>query len=115
MVAQRANAQTSPHLQEEGCMRIDRTTVAGNGVLHHIAPRRGGRFGLLVDADNTPHLFTYEESDLDVPAQAILLEPDEADQVAEILHSQPVTDRLLALERRMSELIGERGHHDECG
>lgn len=22
-------------------MRIDRTTVAGNGVLHHIAPRRG--------------------------------------------------------------------------
>ena len=43
-------------------MRIDRTTVAGNGVLHHIVPRRGGRFGLLVDADNTRHLFTYEEA-----------------------------------------------------
>ena len=59
-------------------MRIDRTTVAGNGVLHHIVPRRGGRLGLLVDADNTRHLFTYEESDLDVPAQAILLEPEGA-------------------------------------
>ena len=55
------------------------------------------------------NLFTYEESDLDVPAQAIILEPDEADQVAEILHNQPITDRLLALERRMRELIEERG------
>ena len=78
-------------------------------------PDAGGGSVCWVDADNTRHLFTYEESDLDVPAQAILLEPDEADQVAEILHSQPVTDRLLALERRMRELIGERGHHDECG
>jgi hypothetical protein len=34
-------------------MRIDRTTVSGNGVLHHISPRRGGRFDLLVDADST--------------------------------------------------------------
>ena len=99
-------------------MRIDRTTVAGNGVLHHIVPRRGGRLGLLVDADNTRHLFTYDAGtydggDRDVPAQAILLEPDEADQVAEILHSQPITDRLLALERRVRALIGERGHYDQ--
>jgi K+/H+ antiporter YhaU regulatory subunit KhtT len=93
-------------------MRIDRTTVAGNGVLHHIAPRRGGRFGLLVDADNTRQFFTYEGSDLDVPAQAILLEPDEADQLAEILHSQPIADRLVSLERRVGELIGKRGHDD---
>lgn len=89
-------------------MRIDRTTVAGNGVLHHIFPRRGGRFSLLLDADNTRHLFTYEESDLDVPAQAILLEPEEADQVAEILHTQPIADRVLELERRVSELTRER-------
>jgi K+/H+ antiporter YhaU regulatory subunit KhtT len=90
-------------------MRIDRTTVAGNGVLHHIAPRRGGRFDLLVDTDNTRQLFTYEECDPDVPARAIILEPDEADQVAEILHDNTIGNRLLALERRMRELIEERG------
>ena len=94
-------------------MRIDRTTVPGNGVLRHIVPRRGGRFGLLVDADNTRHLLTYDAGtydggDRDVPAQAILLEPDEADQVAEILHSRPITDRLLALERRVRELVGDQ-------
>jgi TrkA domain protein len=88
-------------------MRIDRTTVAGNGVLHHIVPRRGGRLGLLVDADNTRHLFTYEEGDPDVPAQAIVLDADEADQVADILHSQPIADRLVQLERCVGELIGK--------
>jgi TrkA domain protein len=113
MVAGHPAAKTGRHPPGGASMRIDRTTVAGNGLLHHIIPRRGGRFGLLVDADNSRHLFTYEESDPDVPAQAILLEPDEADQVAEILHSQPTTDRLLALERRVRELIGERGHYDQ--
>jgi TrkA domain protein len=44
--------------------------------------------------------------------QAILLEPDEADQLAEILHSQPIADRLVSLERRVGELIGKRGHDD---
>jgi TrkA domain protein len=89
-------------------MRIDRTIVAGNGVLHHIVPRRGGRFGVLVDADHTRHLFTYEESDLDLPAQAIMLEPEEADQVAAILHTEPIADRVLELERQIRELIRER-------
>jgi TrkA domain protein len=89
-------------------MRIDRMTVAGNGVLHHVVPRRGGRFGLLVDADNTRCLFTYEGDDLDVPAQAILLEPEEADQVAEILHTQSIADRVLELERQVSELTEKR-------
>ena len=93
-------------------MRIDRTTVAGNGVLHHIVPRRGGRFALLVEADNTRYLFTYEVSDPDVPAQAIVLDVDEADQVAEILHSQAISERLISLERRVGDLIGKRGRDD---
>jgi TrkA domain protein len=81
-------------------MRIDRMTVPGNGVLHQIVTRDGERFSLLVDADHNRHLFTYGAGDLDddpdMPAETIVLEPDEADEVAEILHSRP-------------ELIGERG------
>ena len=81
------------------------------------SPVAGG-FGLLVTAENTRHLLTYDAGtydggDRDVPARWIVLEPDEADQVAEILHNQPITDRLLALERRVRELIGERGHYDQ--
>jgi TrkA domain protein len=90
-------------------MQIDRTTVPGSGVLHHILTRDGERFCVLVDTADNRHLFTYGASDLDVPARVIVLEPDEADQVAEILHSRAIADRLLSLERRVDELIGERG------
>jgi TrkA domain protein len=90
-------------------MHIDRTTVPGSGVLHHILTRDGERLCLLVDAADNRHLFTYDASDLDVPARTIVLEPDEADQVAEIMHSRRIADRLRSLERRLDELIGERG------
>jgi TrkA domain protein len=90
-------------------MLIDRTTVPGSGMLHQFVTRDGERFCLLVDAASNRHLFTYDGRDLDEPARAITLEPDEADQVAEILHTHPIADRLLSLERRVDELIGERG------
>ena len=90
-------------------MHIDRKTVPGSGVLHQIVTRDGERFCLLVDRASNRHLFTYYATDLDVPTRAIVLEPDEADQLAEILHSRPNADRLLSLERRVDELIGERG------
>jgi TrkA domain protein len=97
-------------------MHIDRRTVPGSGVLHQIVTRDGERFCLLVDARRNRHPFTYGGGDLDAPARAIVLEPDEADQVAEILHRATrqqgtgrLPNRLLSLERRADELIGERG------
>ncbi|MFD4181245.1 hypothetical protein [Rhodococcus sp. NPDC058514] len=89
-------------------MDINRTTVPGQGVLHHIVTRAGEHLCLLVDA-GTRRVLIYDESDLDVPARSIALEPDEADQVAEILQSRPIADRLASLERQVNELIGERG------
>jgi TrkA domain protein len=90
-------------------MRINRTTVPGNGMLHRIVTRDGEQLCLLVDAASNWHLFTYDGCDRDVPVREIVLQPDEADQLAEILHSHPLADRLLSLERRVDELIGERG------
>ncbi|WP_159928084.1 hypothetical protein [Rhodococcus sp. WAY2] len=90
-------------------MQIDRTTVPGKGVLHQLVTRAGGRLCLLVDAHSTRHVLLYDESDRDVPARSIVLEPDEADQLAEILHSRPITDRLAAVERQVGELMRERG------
>jgi TrkA domain protein len=98
MVTGTPAAQTGRHMPVGASMRIDRTTVPGNGVLHHIVTRDGERFCLLVDADSTRRLLTYGDSDPDVPAQSIVLDADEADQVAEILHSQPIADRLVSLE-----------------
>ncbi|WP_255222358.1 hypothetical protein [Nocardia otitidiscaviarum] len=41
--------------------------------------------------------------------QTLTLEPDEADRLAELLHSAPIRDRVAELERRIDELSGERG------
>ena len=91
-------------------MHIHRTTVPGSDVVvHHITTRGGDRLCLMVDDGDDCHLFTYDRGDLDAPAWEIVLEPDEADQLAEALHSRPIKDRLLSLERRVDELIGERG------
>ena len=64
-------------------MHIFRNTVPGNGVVvHHMTTRRGERLCLMVDDRGNRCLFTYDEGDRDAPAWEILLQPDEADQVA---------------------------------
>lgn len=87
-------------------MDITRTTVPGVGVVHHFLTRGGQRFGVLVDQAGPRSLLLYGPDDPDVPVERIALEHDEADQIAEVLHSSPVADRLASLERRLAELHG---------
>lgn len=89
-------------------MDIDRRTVPGRGVLHHFRTRAGGRFALFTTG-NHKRLFVYGEPPRDEPSQTIALEPDEADQVAELLYSAPLRDRVTRLERRLDRLLDERG------
>ncbi|KUI29872.1 hypothetical protein AU196_02995 [Mycobacterium sp. IS-1742] len=90
-------------------MRIDRTTVPGGGTLHHIVTRAGGRLCVLVTHDGDRQVFVYDDDGSDEPAEELVLAPDEADGLAEILHSRPIADRVRWLERRVDALIGERG------
>ncbi|MCC5580014.1 hypothetical protein IMZ11_30760 [Microtetraspora sp. AC03309] len=89
-------------------MDIARTTVPGVGVLHHCSTRAGQRFGVMVDETDRRSLLIYESSDdPDVPRQTIVLDHDEADQVADLLRDRSVSDRLAVLERRLAELSGK--------
>ncbi|MFI0422098.1 hypothetical protein [Spongiactinospora sp. 9N601] len=88
-------------------MDVTRTTVPGTGLIHQFGTRAGQRFALLVDEAGRRHLLVYEAADPDAPAQTIVMERDEADQVAEVLHSRPIADRLARLERRFAEMTGE--------
>jgi K+/H+ antiporter YhaU regulatory subunit KhtT len=90
-------------------MRIDRTTVPGGGTLHHIVTRAGGRLCVLVNRDGDRHVFVYDDDHTDEPANELVLAPEEADGIAEILQSRPIADRVRSLERRVDALIGERG------
>jgi len=88
-------------------MDINRTTVPGTGVLHHLHSRSGEYFAVLVESGHTRRLFAYGDGS-DEPVAEISLERDEADEVAELLGSRSVHDRLAELERRLDQLTGKR-------
>jgi|GEM_PF-1404428 len=83
-------------------MDITRTTVPGTGTLFHFATRDGQRLAVMVEGDGPRRLLVYDAGD--EPAQTIALEQDEADQIAQVLHSRSVNDRLTALEQRIADI-----------
>ena len=87
-------------------MEITHSTVPGAGVLHDCLTRDGQQFRILVARPGRYEIFVYDQADPDRIAGTIVLEEDEADQVAEVLHSQPITDRIAELERRVARLAG---------
>lgn len=95
--------------QEEGNPYVEITynTVPGTGAVRHFRTRGGQRFGVLADRAGRRSLLIYDADDphdADVPVQAIVMARDEADQLAEVLHSRSLPDRLADVERRLDEL-----------
>ncbi|NUS94193.1 MAG: hypothetical protein HOQ36_17610 [Nocardia sp.] len=88
-------------------MEIDRGTVPGQGTVHHLLTRSGDRFALVTGTDGTKHIHVYRTA-RDEPVHSIALGRDEADQLAELLHSSPLPDRVARLERLMDRLTGDR-------
>lgn len=88
-------------------MDITRSTIPGVGHSHDCRTRAGQRFGVLVEHSGRRRLLTYgtrHRDDDGAPAEQILLDADEADQLADLLHQRSVADRLAALERRVAGL-----------
>jgi TrkA domain protein len=88
-------------------VEITHRTIPGVGRLHEFRTRRGQQFGVLVDGDERRTLLVHADpgvTDPDEPLQRIVLDLDEADDMAEVVHSRPVADRLAELERRLAEL-----------
>lgn len=85
-------------------MEITHSTVPGSGVLHDCQTRDGQQFRILVARPGRCEIFVYDPAEPDRVMARIVLEEDEADQVAEFLHSQPITDRIAELERRVARL-----------
>lgn len=87
-------------------MEITQSTVAGAGVLHECLTRDGQQFRILVARPSGREIFVYDSAEPDLAMATIVLEQDEADQVADLLHSRSIADRIAELERRVAELMG---------
>ncbi|WHP59858.1 hypothetical protein QMY03_02555 [Arthrobacter sp. KFRI-F3372] len=88
-------------------METTHSTVPGAGVLHDCQTRDGQQFHILVArSSGGREIFVYDRAEPDRVVARIVLEEDEADEVAELLHSRPITDRIAELERRVARLAG---------
>ncbi|GGO09503.1 hypothetical protein GCM10010116_19200 [Microbispora rosea subsp. aerata] len=90
-------------------MDVTRATLPGVAtVVHQCVTRDGQRFGVLVEKSGRRRILVYGpygSAEPDTPLQVINLDQGEADQLADILHSRPVLDRLAHLERRFDEFL----------
>ncbi|MBG0813416.1 hypothetical protein [Planomonospora sp. ID82291] len=87
-------------------MDITHTTVPGTGTVHHFETRDGQRFCVLVDENDRLSLMIYGPDDPDLAVECVVMERDEAAQVAEILQPRPIADRIADLEHRVAALTG---------
>ncbi|MFI7454098.1 SPFH domain-containing protein [Nonomuraea sp. NPDC049714] len=100
---------TSPALPHTDSHTVPGTvshTVPGTGTLHHRMTRGGQRLAVLARGGERT-LFVYGSGAGDTPLQTIVMERDESDHLAELLHSGSVPDRLAALERRLADLAAQ--------
>ncbi|WP_169944582.1 hypothetical protein [Microbispora sp. H11081] len=87
-------------------MDVTRATLPGvSTVVHQFVTRDGQRFGVLVEKAGGRRILVYDSADPDTPLQTITLDQGEADELADILHSRPVLDRIAYLERRFAEFV----------
>ena len=85
-------------------MELIRTTLPGHGHIHHAHTRDGHVLSVAVTHDGRRELAFYADDDSDTPVQTIRLEREEADAIAQLLHDEPLMDRLAALEREVARL-----------
>jgi TrkA domain protein len=86
---------------------ITQTTVRGAGALHDVRTRGGQHFRIFVKDTGGSETYVYPAGE-DDEVITIELDADEADAVANILHSRPVLDQLRELQRRVTALENPR-------
>lgn len=94
---------------------MHRSNVPGGDALHSLVTRSGQEFRILVEESGLRRVYIDDPNDRDRLLVEIVLEPDEADEVADLLHSTPIVDRVASLERRLEEHLEQRARDARAG
>ncbi|MFB9475222.1 hypothetical protein ACFFR3_37535 [Nonomuraea salmonea] len=86
-------------------MNITHTPVPGGGVIHHFDTHRGDHLAVIISPTGQRSLIVYDRQVPDTPIATVEFDQQEADQVAGLLHSRPLAERLAAVEQRLESLL----------
>jgi TrkA domain protein len=85
-------------------MDVERTALPGLGLQHVFTTARGRRVGVVSHHNGRRDLVIYDSGDPDSAAETVVLRPDEANGLAELLGTVRVVERMAELARQVEGL-----------
>lgn len=89
-------------------MNIERTALPGVGVAHVTTTRGGQRVGIVSHVSGERDIVVYDPEDTDTVACTVVLAPDEAHRIADLLGSDVTLDHVRALEQQLDGMTAVR-------
>ena len=89
-------------------VEIEQAALPGIGSRHVIVARSGRRVGVVTHRSGRRELVIYDADDPDSAAASLVLTPDEADALAELLGAPRIIQRLARLHRELEGLVSEQ-------
>ncbi len=89
-------------------MDVERTALPGLGLQHVFTTARGRGVGVVSHHTGRRDLVIYDAHDPDTAAETVVLTPDEANALAELLGTQRIVERLAELARQVEGLVSRQ-------
>jgi K+:H+ antiporter subunit KhtT len=89
-------------------MDVERTALPGLGLQHVFTTARGRRIGVVSHHTGRRDLVIYDVHDPDTAAETVVLTPDEANGLAELLGTLRIVERLAELARQVEGLVSRQ-------
>ncbi|MBT2212211.1 MULTISPECIES: cation:proton antiporter regulatory subunit [Actinomadura] len=89
-------------------MDVERTALPGIGLQHTMTTGRGRRVGVISHRTGRRDLVVYDKDDPDSCTAAVILTPDEANAIAELLGTGRIIEHLAELHRQVDGLVTEQ-------
>lgn len=89
-------------------MNIERTALPGVGVAHVTKTRGGQRVGIVSHVSGERDIVVYDPDDADTVACTVVLAPDEAHRIADLLGLDVTLDHVRALEQQLGGMTAVR-------
>jgi TrkA domain protein len=89
-------------------MDVERTALPGLGLQHVFTTARGQRVGVVSHHTGRRDLVIYDADDQDTAAETVVLTPEEANTLAELLGTLRIVERLAELARQIEGLVSRQ-------
>lgn len=93
---------------EDRGVEVEEVPLPGIGVRYSFMTRHGRQVGVVSRRTGRRELLVYDAADPDTCREVVVLGPDEADALAELLGAPRIVEKLAALDAQLPDLVTEQ-------